>query len=176
MILEAAFLLTRKHGYEHVNARSLASELGCSTQPIFSRFESMDALKKAFHSYAGNYFNSYAADAMQGGDSFRKLGECYIKFACTESNLFRLLFMSEVMDLHGFEHMYDDLENLEVAENLASAMSISLESAKRFYMKMFIFTHGIASMAATGFVQLEAGEAEKLLAEAQAAFAAQHTS
>jgi hypothetical protein len=42
-------------------------------------------------------------------------------------------------------------------------------------MKMFIFTHGIASMAATGFVRLEPGEAESILAEAQLAFTAQHT-
>ena len=175
MILEATFRLTREHGFEHVNARSLAAELGCSTQPIFSRFETMDELKKAFHAYAGKYFDHYAAQAMQGGDSFRKLGECYINFARNESNLFKLLFMSEVMDLHGFDHMYDDPENLEVAQNLSTAMHISLESAKRFYMKMFIFTHGIAAMAATGFVRLEPGEAESILAEAHIAFTAQHT-
>ena len=35
MILEATFRLTREHGFEQVNARSLAAELGCSTQPIF---------------------------------------------------------------------------------------------------------------------------------------------
>ena len=175
MILEATFRLTREHGFEQVNARSLAAELGCSTQPIFSRFEHMDALKKAFHAYAGRYFDRYAAQAMQGGDAFRKLGEAYITFARQESNLFRLLFMSEVMDLHGFEHMYDDRENLEVAENLSREMHISLESAKRFYMKMFIFTHGIAAMIASGFVQLEPGEAETLLSEAQTAFTAQHT-
>ena len=174
MILEATFHITREHGFEHVNARSLAAALGCSTQPVFSRFATMEELKKAFHGYAGKYFDRYAAQAMQGGDSFRKLGECYINFARTESNLFRLLFMSEVMDLHGFSDMYDDPENLEVAQALSAGMGISLESAKRFYMKMFIFTHGIASMLATSFVHLADGEAETILAEAQSAFVAQH--
>ncbi|WP_081454646.1 TetR/AcrR family transcriptional regulator [Sphaerochaeta globosa] len=175
MILEATFHITREHGYENVNARSLASMLGCSTQPIFSRFASMEELKKVFHAYAGKYFDRYAAEAMQGGDSFRKLGECYINFARNESNLFRLLFMSEVMDLHGFADMYDDPENLEVAQTLSSTMGISFDSAKRFYMKMFIFTHGIAAMLASKFVHLEPGEAETMLGEAQRAFAAQHT-
>lgn len=175
MILEATFRITREHGFEHVNARSLASALGCSTQPVFSRFATMEELKKAFHAYAGAYFNRYAARSMQGGDSFRKLGECYIDFARDESNLFRLLFMSEVMDLHGFSDMYDDPENLEVARALSEEMGIGLESAKRFYMKMFIFTHGIASMLASNFVRLADGEAEAMLAEAQRAFAAQHT-
>lgn len=175
MILEAAFRITRLYGFEHVNARSLAKELGCSTQPVFSRFATMEELKKNFHAYLGKYFDRMAAQSMQGGDSFRKLGECYINFARNDSKLFRLLFMSEVMDLQGFSGMYDDPENLQVAQALSKGMGISLESAQKYYMKMFIFTHGIASMLATGFVHLAEGEAEAMLAEAQHAFAAQHS-
>ena len=46
IILEAAFKITREMGFENVNARSLAKALGCSTQPIYSRYTNMDELKK----------------------------------------------------------------------------------------------------------------------------------
>ena len=44
-IIEAAISLIRNGGVEAVNARTLAATLGCSTQPIFSNFETMEALQ-----------------------------------------------------------------------------------------------------------------------------------
>ena len=44
-IIEAAISLIRNGGVEAVNARTLAAALGCSTQPIFSNFETMEALQ-----------------------------------------------------------------------------------------------------------------------------------
>ena len=35
MILSAALDITRREGFDAVNARSLAARLGCSTRPIF---------------------------------------------------------------------------------------------------------------------------------------------
>ena len=40
-IINTAISLIRKSGASAVNARSIAAELGCSTQPIFSNFASM---------------------------------------------------------------------------------------------------------------------------------------
>ncbi len=44
-ILEAAFALVRRSGMEALCARAVARELGCSTQPIFRTFASMDDLR-----------------------------------------------------------------------------------------------------------------------------------
>ncbi|MBQ7282435.1 MAG: TetR/AcrR family transcriptional regulator, partial [Spirochaetales bacterium] len=46
-IIKAAVELVRSDGYESLNARALAKALGCSTQPIFSNFSSMDDLMKS---------------------------------------------------------------------------------------------------------------------------------
>ena len=35
-ILQSAFTLLCKEGYEALNARSLARKMGCSTQPIYA--------------------------------------------------------------------------------------------------------------------------------------------
>ena len=173
MILEAAFKITKESGFESVNARSLAKVIGCSTQPIFSRYATMTELKKEFHGYVGNYFNEYALNKMQGENAFHELGLAYINFAKYDSNLFKLLFMSELMGLNQFADMFTDEENLEVAKGLSLRLGISLELAKNLYMKVWIFNHGIASMVATKSITLPVGEAEKMMEDVYVAFVAQ---
>lgn len=46
MILKAVLNITRRTGFEAVNARSIAHELQCSTRPIFTCYENMEELKK----------------------------------------------------------------------------------------------------------------------------------
>ena len=46
-IVRAATDLVRAEGMECLNARRIASALGCSTQPIFSNFGSMEELRAA---------------------------------------------------------------------------------------------------------------------------------
>ena len=45
-IIEKAFELTKVYGFEKVTARLLASELKCSTQPVFYAFHNMEELKE----------------------------------------------------------------------------------------------------------------------------------
>ena len=44
-IVSAALDLIRHQGYDALNARSIAAALGCSTQPIFSNFTTMEELR-----------------------------------------------------------------------------------------------------------------------------------
>lgn len=173
MILQATFQITKEKGFESVNARNLAKAIGCSTQPIFSHYATMTDLKKEFHGYVGKFFNEYALSKAQGDNFFRKLGLAYISFAKNDSNLFRLLFMSEYMGLNGFSDMFGDEENLDVAKSVSESVGISLEAAKSLYMKTWIFTHGIASMIATDSIKLSDSETEKMMGEAYLAFIAQ---
>lgn len=46
-ILSAGIRVIQKHGAEALTVRNIAGELGCSTQPIYSEFRNLDALKAA---------------------------------------------------------------------------------------------------------------------------------
>ena len=46
MILDTVLDLTRKQGFESVNARSIAAQLRCSTQPIFTCYANMEEMKR----------------------------------------------------------------------------------------------------------------------------------
>ena len=58
-IINTTLEIVRRDGADAINARTIAANLGCSTQPIFSNFASMDELrlevsKKAFDIYWDN--------------------------------------------------------------------------------------------------------------------------
>ena len=62
-IIKTTIELVRKSGQEAINARAIASSLNCSTQPIFSNFDSMEELEQstilsAYEIYL-NFINSY---------------------------------------------------------------------------------------------------------------------
>ena len=46
-IIKVAYKIADKEEFENINARRIAKELGCSVQPIFHNFTSMEELKNA---------------------------------------------------------------------------------------------------------------------------------
>ena len=44
-VIEAAFGITRERGIDAATAREVARELGVSTRPIFTHYDSMDELR-----------------------------------------------------------------------------------------------------------------------------------
>ena len=91
-ILNRAFELARREGFEPLTARGLAASLGCSTQPIYDAFADRKALEAAA---AGRAF-AFMLRRMRENpepdvppDAATALG--YIRFALEEGHLFRLI-------------------------------------------------------------------------------------
>ncbi|MFT6399306.1 MAG: AcrR family transcriptional regulator [Bradymonadia bacterium] len=92
VILNAAFELTRADGIDAVTARSLASRLSCSTAPIFSRFESMDALHEALMDRIIREFVA-GVTAEEGDDAIVAAGVGWLQFATSEPCLYEAVFL-----------------------------------------------------------------------------------
>ena len=92
-IASVAFDMVRKHGSEFLSARSLAAELGASTAPIFTAFQSIEEVQQAVISKAKELYNSYINKAFSAELPFKETGMQYIRFAADEPELFKLLFM-----------------------------------------------------------------------------------
>ena len=58
-IKTAAVEMVRESGAEALNARALAAKLGCSTQPIFSNFSSMEEIRGEVIRLADGLYQSY---------------------------------------------------------------------------------------------------------------------
>jgi|GEM_PF-3419188 len=64
-IVEASIQLIRERGIEGFNARDLAKNLNCSTQPIFWKFKTIDDLKKVVHKKVDEIYNEHMINGLK---------------------------------------------------------------------------------------------------------------
>ena len=165
-IINAAITIVRENGYEALNARALAECLGCSTQPIFSNFSSMDDLSGQVLIRCLESYNSYVKaefDRQQGFPPYKTYGMAYIRFAKEQKNLFKLLFMR---DKTGEQTGVEDSTFLEVLPLIMKSMGLSEELAALFHLEMWTFVHGIGSMIASSSYDWDMDLASKTLTDA----------
>ena len=103
MILDAAFTLLRTKGHEAVNARSIASQAGCSVQPIYSCYSNMPELMEELFVYTQQYLTEYVEKNADKNYYFASIGRCHIGFAREERYLFCFLFLSRYMNINSLE-------------------------------------------------------------------------
>ncbi len=149
-ILQAALDLVREKGEHAVTARSLAAKLGTSAQPIFSFFENMADVQNGILAAANALYQSYLKEDMASGKypPYKASGMAYIRFAREEKELFKLLFMRNRTD-EDKTKISEETEML--AELIGKQVNITKEKAMLFYLEMWAYVHGIATMIATGF-------------------------
>ncbi|MBU5671000.1 TetR/AcrR family transcriptional regulator [Paenibacillus brevis] len=164
-MLKGALDLVREQGWGSINARNLASRLGCSTQPIFSHFATMEDLKaEVFHEAEQLYNTAMWAGLQASGEDFLGMGMAYIDFARTEPQLFQLLFMSSSIvqgDLAGIAGTTEGDD--QVIAFLSSKTGLSLNEAQKLYTTLWFAVHGIASLLATNGCKIDEQEAKSVL-------------
>ena len=165
-VVSAAITVVRNKGYQALNARSVAKILGCSTQPVFRVFENMEQLKKAVIQQANAVYNSYIeASKADTEKPYKATGLAYIRFAKEEKELFRLLFMRDRSEEDISKQPPDD--NLDyILTVLRQATGFEQTIAHQFHLQMWIYTHGLASMIATNYLDFTEEETSRLLKEA----------
>lgn len=149
-VLDAAIELTREKGFAAVSARTLGERLGTTSRPIFSHFENMADVQKGIIGAANKLYRSFREEEIASGKyvPYKANGMAYIRFAKEEKELFKLLFMRDRSE----EQIKEDPEEMDaLIELISKQVNIDKETAKIFYLEMWAYTHGIASMIATGF-------------------------
>ena len=150
-ILAAAVELVRESGPDALNARALAQRLGCSTQPIFSNYASMEALRAGVIAAALERYHQYLAQSIASGKypPYKASGMAYIRFALEEKELFKLLFMRD----RSGETIGEDLEEVgPIIALIREKTGMSFERARLFHLEMWLYVHGIAAMLATNYL------------------------
>ena len=130
-VLAAALDLAREQGITAVTARGLGEKLGSSSKPIFSLFENMEDVLSAVMEAADELYQNYLKEDMASGKypPYKASGMAYIRFAKEEKELFRLLFMRD--------RSHESL------------------NAYLFHLEMWIYVHGMATMLATSYLELD---------------------
>lgn len=153
-IVRAAVDIVRKSGAQAINARAVASLLNCSTQPVFSNFATMEALRLAVIKRAEQLCREYIDREVARGEypAYKASGMAYIRFAREEKELFKLLYMRDRSDEPDGEEseLLEQMESMVQKNTGLSAMEVSL-----FHLEMWAYVHGIATMFATGYLDLD---------------------
>lgn len=162
-MIHAAIEIVKEQGIEKLNARSLAKELGCSVQPIFRIFSSMEDLKKAVVTKVSEIYSQYLFDSISQEDQLVGLELAYIRFAQEQKNLFRLLHMSDRLGISKTEEFTAVGINHEIIKAMAQMTGLTLEQSTILYTGTFFTAHGIATMLATNHCTLKEKEIRNII-------------
>lgn len=162
-IVKAALGILQKRGPKALTARELGTQLNSSARPIFTVFENMEEVRREAEQAAKEIYRGYVSRGLSQPLAFRGVGMAYIEFAIKEPKLFQLLFMGEQQEKGDVDRILFLVEDSyeDILRSVQEPYQLSEKDAKRLYCHMWIYTHGIAVMCATGvcnFTKAKIGE------------------
>ena len=163
-IIKTAVELVRVSGEGALNARAIAASLNCSTQPIFSNFATMEELQEATVNAAYEIYLQFLQNEAKSGKypQYKSFGMAYIRFAKEEKELFQLLYMRDRSE-ETYSPALDFGEEIETL--VQQNTGLDAQTVKLFHLEIWACVHGIATMFATGFVDLPWELVSKMLTD-----------
>jgi len=154
-IVKSAVKLINKEGWNALNARSLAKQIGISTKPLYRIYDNMDQIKtdvltEIYHQY-GDFINS----KIDNQKALLTLCIAYVEFANDYKNLFISLFLSDNLKWQKIEDVFDEKWNQGVIVNLVNKHGFSFDEAKELFLHMWLYSNGLATLIATNQIKLE---------------------
>lgn len=176
LMLVTAFNMLCRDGYATINIKTLAKEIGCSTQPISRHFGGMDGLRKELLDYCIGFLESFFQ--IEGDTAFdivMGISRGYMEVAFQYPNLYKYFYMSE----QDGERMSMIAQTLRLTnynkliERFEKEHGIGAEEAHQFVDNMTFYVHGIASYVAVDFGSYTKEEMYKRIEKAGKSFLAQ---
>lgn len=166
-IINAAVNVVESGGIAALTARTLGERLGSSARPIFTVFNGMDEVMHGVTRYATALYRSYVTEGLAASPAFKGVGTAYIRFASEHPKLFRLLFMSERVDVPDTDSVLGIIEESynEILHSITDGYGVDEATAKRLYLHLWIYTHGIATLTVDKTCRFGAEEISALLTE-----------
>ncbi len=163
-ICDCALNLISNEGIQALNARSLTARLGCSTQPLFTHYKSMEELKNDVYHAAYNYYLSYLKNTASDPSvpTYKSSGLAYFRFAKEKPLLFQWIFMGKRTEQ---EQQATGPEWGKIISLIQEKTNLPYEKAEAFHKEMWIYVHGIATMSATGFLDLDESTVSQMLSD-----------
>lgn len=164
-ILKTSLDIISKEGIDKLNARRIAAYLNSSVNPIFNNFKNMDELKSELYARIYQIYQEYMNNGKKSQkekNTYKGMGLGYIKFAKDYPEYFKMIFMQE-SNLNAESFILSDDEGNDVIKEGQKLTGLSYEEQKKFHIRVWIFTHGIACLVATKTVNLTDDEISELL-------------
>ena len=149
-MVEAAMRVVRAKGIDGLTAKTMADELGTSTQPVFTAFGSMDTVKQEVYAAAMRVYDDYADAGLKEKIPFFGVGMQYIRFAREEPELYRLLFLTRTQDQeYSVMKSMRHLQEL-VRPTLVNIYRITPEEADIYFRDLWFVVHSLSTLIVSG--------------------------
>lgn len=163
IILEKTKDFINEKGTNEINARNLCKYIGCSTQPLFKNFGSMEELKIELKKYLHDYYDEFIYKIVNKDDYLYTISYAYALFALKESNIFKALFMTELAGSRTIDEVLTSSWNIETIESIPKQYNITKSQAKKLYRDVRFYTHGLACQLACNSILVTEKEIKKLI-------------
>lgn len=162
-MVSAAVQVVRSKGIAGLTAKSMADELGTSTQPIFTCFGTMDSVKEEVYASAKMLYDKYVGVGLKQRIPFFGFGLQYIRFAQDEPELYRLLFLTKAdsQKQGAIESMRHSQEI--VRPTLMSVYHITESESDRYFRDLWLVVHSISTLIVTGDCPYSDKEIQKII-------------
>lgn len=147
-MVEAALQVVRTKGIDGLTAKTMAEELGTSTQPVFTCFGSMDNVKQEVYAAAISVYDRYTGAGLKEKIPFLGVGKQYLSFAREEPELYRLLFLTKTQEHSAMKSM-QHLQEL-VRPTLMDIYHISDKEADLYFRNLWLVVHSLSTLIVTG--------------------------
>ncbi len=149
-MVDAALRVVRSKGIDGLTAKTMADELGTSTQPIFTGFGSMVGVRQEVYSAAVRVYDSYTEAGLHEKIPFFGVGMQYIRFAREEPELYRFLFLTRTRD-----KKYSAMKSMRhlqklVRPTLMSVYHITAGEADIYFRDLWFVVHSLSTLIVTG--------------------------
>ncbi|CAG7642154.1 hypothetical protein PAESOLCIP111_04311 [Paenibacillus solanacearum] len=167
-VLDAAFDVVREQGLDVLTARSIAKRLGCSTQPIYSVYGSMDKVKDDVFNNTVDFALASMKEYVNDKNALAMnlvLG-CLL-FARNERHLFRALYLSDYRGEYFKKHKDRLNEEIYAAFFQIDNRLTTIEESKikKIFLKISTYWLGIGTLINTNTMELDINEATEMIEE-----------
>lgn len=149
-MVEAAMRVVRDKGVDGLTAKTMADELGTSTQPVFTAFGSMEGVRQEVYAAAVCVYEGYTKAGLKEKIPFFGVGMQYIRFAREEPELYRFLFLTRAQDqacsvMKSMRHLQE-----LVRPTLVKVYRITAEEADLYFRDLWFVVHSLSTLIVTG--------------------------
>ncbi len=157
-VIKTAVKMVNEKGWDAVNARSLAKELGISTKPLYRLYSSMDEIKEGIYKEIYRQYDVFINSRIDSSKALLTLAIAYVEFAQKYKNLFKSLFLSNNLKWQSLDNVLDEKWNQSTIINLVNKHKMSFEDAKNLFMNYWLYVNGLATLIATNEIKIDEKE------------------
>ena len=154
-VVKGAVKIVNQTGWNSLNARGLAHELGISTKPLYRIFNSMDEIKEQVYKEIYRQYDEFINSRIDNKKALLTLCIAYVEFAQEYKNLFISLFLSNNLKWKEINNVLDEKWNQSTIINLVNKQNLSFDAAKELFMHMWLYSNGLATLIATNDIKVD---------------------